>query len=155
MKEKIKKFYNEHKVGIWVAGITTAFVGLACIGAYIYEKGKKYGIDLAGHEAEGKEILKALQGDEINDDLFDSVINACTSGKNAREIDESVFTEVAPKIENLLLWDDTTKETTFEKFYNVLVPLNGDPKEGLFKVTKKLVVSVADVGVEEVSCDQA
>ena len=132
---KLKNFYNKHKAAIWTVGIMAAFIGA---GIYIYRKGKHDGIEISE-----------------DDGVLDSVVDACTSGKNAREIDESVFTEVAPKIEDLLLWDDTTKETTFEKIYEVLIPLNGDPNEGLFKVTKKLVVNVADIGVEEVSCDQA
>lgn len=134
MKEKLKKFYIKHKFEIWFAGVMATLLGMSCAGLYIYKKGKDYGISLTEHESEGKAILEALQGAGIG-----------LSALNANEIDDDIFTEIAPQIEGLLL-EEGLDEGGIDKNYIIKFPKFGDAENGYYEVVKKLHVFVQDIG---------
>lgn len=134
MKEKLKKFYNKHKVEIWFTGIMTALFGATCAGIYIYRKGRNDGIEIAEHAAEGKVILDALKDAGFT-----------YSALNVHEIDEDIFTEIAPQIEGLLL-EEGLDEGGIDKDYIIKFPKFGDTENGYYEVIKHLHVFVQDIG---------
>lgn len=66
------------------------------------------------------------------------------SGKQARYVDEDIFTRIAPKMEDLVLTEGLD-EGYIEGTYNIDYPRNGDPDQGYYTVQKRVEVNVKDV----------
>ena len=123
MKNKIKKFWKEHKEQIVMGGLAVS----AFIFGYWYR---------STHE-----------GCICSDEHEDSDYREIPSGRNAQLIDEDIFTRIAPWIENSVL-EEGLDETWFEDTYEVEYPKYGDPNKGMYKVKKKVEISVKDMTEE-------
>lgn len=77
MKEKSKKWFEEHKAGLYVAGLSTACV----IAVFLYLK------FMLKSDMQANEIISSVGG-----------LDAVDSG-----VDERIFTEIAPGIEKYVL----------------------------------------------------
>ena len=119
---KIKKWFKEHPVassciiaGIGVAGCIVAGV---CVATVLREEHDNY-------------IIPMTPFGKIQRENFD--------------IDEAIFTDVAPEIEEMLLADGVD-EHYFNKTYSVKMPKNGDFANGFYEVLKQLEIKVTDIG---------
>lgn len=118
MKEKIKKFWEDHKERVVIGGLTvSAFV----LGYFI---------------SESRNHSTCEPSDEEVPEL--------PSGLDAQLIDEDIFTSIAPQIETLVL-EEGLDEGYIERTYTVEYPKNGNPDEGYYEVKKKVEVHVHDM----------
>ena len=127
IKNNTKRWFKEHKEIILAGTLTIAgavFVG--CVAQACENASKKN----REHEEEGKEIL-----DVLNSSGFHT--------KNNQLVDEIIFTDIAPQIEDLVLADGVDEgviDTTFVVDY----PLNGDFGKGVYNGKKNVHVVVRD-----------
>lgn len=114
-KEDIKKFFKEHKTEIVIGAI--AAVGVVCAVIAAHD-------DTAEHEP-------VKIPDEMPYPKHDY-------------IDEDIFTDLAPQIEDLVLTEGLD-EGYIEKTYHVEWPKRGDVNEGIYEEVKKVTVHVVDI----------
>ena len=115
-KEDIKKFVKEHKTGIIVGGLSVAAFVCAVI---------------ASHNNESSDDLEPLKiPDEMPNPAHD-------------HIDEDIFTDLAPQIEDAVLTEGLD-EDYIEKTYYVEWPKGGG-NEGTYEEVKKVMVHIVDV----------
>ena len=126
MKEKMRKFWEEHKAQI-ALGVA---VGGFLLGI-LYESLKDTDCDISLDRDSGEY--------EIPGEI--------PSSKNGREIDEDIFTNIAPQIEAALL-EEGLDEAYIDVTYDVEFPMGGDYKNGTYSVKKKVDIYVRDM------CDQ-
>ena len=78
----------------------------------------------------------------------DDRIDALPSVHNARLIDEDIYTNIAPQIEDMVLTEGLD-EGYIEEVYTVQYPKFGDYAKGTYDVLKKVTVNVYDVTDDE------
>lgn len=115
-KEDIKKFVKDHKTEIIVGAVSVAIA----VGAVFALHNNKSSADL--------EPLKIP--DEMPNPAHD-------------HIDEDIFTDLAPQIEDAVLTEGLD-EDYIEKTYYVEWPKGGG-KEGTYEEVKKVIVHIVDI----------
>ena len=124
MKEKMRKFWEEHKEQIVLGGVA---VGGFLLGV-LYENFRDSSCDIS-----------------LNRDSSEYEIpGEIPSSKNGRLIDEDIFTNIAPQIEAVIL-EEGLDEAYIDATYDVEYPKGGDYKNGTYTVKKKLDIYVRDM----------
>jgi len=118
-KLTLKEFWDENKAEIVLGTALTVIAGAA------------FGVVLRDRKIH----MEAAKGQKILD-AFEST---------HRFVDEDIFTDLAPQIEDLVLTEGVD-EGLIEKVYKVSYPLAGDPKNGFYDVKKYVKVLVQDAG---------
>ena len=136
-KDKTVKFYSDHKDQIKKGAIV---VGSFALGYVICK-------------VTGKSTLKKELDQLEWKSLDDSESKNYLPEENViRKIDEDVFTELAPAIEDAIL-DDSSDEDLIERYYDVDFPKHGDYKNGTWKGRKYVKVLVQDAWTPELDKD--
>jgi hypothetical protein len=131
--ENIKDFYNEHKFACRLAGV----IILGSVGAY------------AGYKAYKRSTPKRIGDEKIFDaDITVYMPKGRPNRKQVAEIDEDIFTNIAPWIE-MSIFEEGVDESVFENTYTVSFPKGGDAANGMYDVLKKVKILVQDVGDAE------
>lgn len=125
-ENKLKTFWQKHKGKIIGATAIVTAVSLVVVKIVLTTEETNSEID-----EEGKKIIDAFEE-----------AHSLYSGNQA--IDEDIFTNLAPNIEDAVL-EEGLDEAYFEKNYSVEYPINGNPDEGYYTVNKKVTVSVNDI----------
>lgn len=136
-KNKTVKFYSDHEGQIKKGAIV---VGSFALG-YIICK-------VTGKSTLEKE-LDQLEWKSLDDPNIQVSVR---SGDYNRDIDEDVFTELAPAIEDAIL-NDSSDEDLIERYYDVDFPKGGDYKNGTWKGRKYVKVLVQDAWTPELDKD--
>lgn len=132
-KNKTVKFYSDHEDQIKKGAIV---VGSFVLGYVICK--------VTGKSTLEKELDK-LEWKSLDDNESKKYL---PEENVIRKIDEDVFTELAPAIEDAIL-DDSSDEDLIEKYYDVYFPKNGDYKNGSWKGRKYVKVLVQDAWTPE------
>ena len=132
--ESIKNFYNEHKFACRLAGV----IILGSAGAYV------------GYKAYKRSTLKAVSDAEKIFEANTTVYmpKGLPNRKQVAEIDEDIFTNIAPWIE-MSIFEEGVDESIFENTYTVSFAKGGDAANGMYDVLKKVKILVQDVGDAE------
>ena len=128
-KEKIKQFVDEYKAEIIITGLA-AVTGLAI------------GCTISNHRS--KRITSKMNQLAVPE-FIDNIPKGAVNGKL---IDEDIFTNIAPQIEDLVL-KEGLDEGFIDVCYDVEYPKFGDIKKGIYTVTKNVKVVITDIGEKE------
>lgn len=132
-KNKTVKFYSDHEDQIKKGAIV---VGSFVLGYVICKVTGKSTLEKELDQLEWK-------------DMDDNESKKYLPEENViRKIDEDVFTELAPAIEDAIL-DDSSDEDLIEKYYDVYFPKDGDYKNGSWKGRKYVKVLIQDAWTPE------
>ena len=132
-KNKTVKFYSDHEDQIKKGAIV---VGCFALGYAVCK--------LAGKPTLEKELDK-LEWKDMDDIKKKEYL---PEENVIRKIDEDIFTELAPAIEDAIL-DDSSDEDLIERYYDVYFPKHGDYKNGSWKGRKYVKVLVQDAWTPE------
>ena len=129
LKIRIKNWWNEHKAGI-IGGVITT--GSAILLALVYGKGYSDGKRIGMHSGSKNFIDIPDESDLDTDHLY-------PNASSTKMVDEDIFTNIAPQIEDAILNDDINDQYISTN-YDLEYP--DDSEDGYHTVTKELEINI-------------